>query len=105
MQPARFASADEAWYWTIAALRARRDGCSSRGGKRPAPCEPDDIVKCLERLYLARRIDASHAQVLQIWGERQMPPDGGSRGSGERQLWREAMALLAPMLRDKGIVE
>jgi hypothetical protein len=71
---------------------------------RSPPCDPDDVVCCLERLYRARRIDAAHVQVLQIWGERQMPPHGGHRGSGEHQLWREALDLLAPALRVKGII-
>jgi hypothetical protein len=105
VQADKFGSADEAWFWTMAALQARRDGGSSGRSWRTPPCEPDDILRCLQRLYHANRIEAAHAQVLQMWGRRQMAPDGGHRGSGERQLWREAMDQLAPMLRAKGIVE
>jgi hypothetical protein len=99
-----FASAEEAWFWTASVLRARREGGSGGNGYRKPPCEPDDILRCLDRLYRARLIDAAHAQVLQIWGERQMPPDPGRRGGGERQLWREALERLSPILREKGIV-
>jgi hypothetical protein len=63
------------------------------------------VLRCLDRLYQSRRIDAAHAQVLAAWGERQMPPNGGRRETGERQLWREALDRLAPMLRAKGIIE
>jgi len=101
----KFPSTEEAWFWTMGALRARRDGCSGGSSRRAPPCEPDDVLRCLDRLYRARRIDAAHAQVLQIWGERQMAPENGHRGGGERRLWREAMSHLGPALRAKGIVE
>ncbi len=104
IRPTKFASVEDAWFWTMGALRARQEGGSGGGTGRCVPCEPDDILRCLERLYRAQRIDAAHAQVLQMWGVRHMPPDGGHGGSGERQLWQEAMSLLAPMLRAKGIV-
>jgi hypothetical protein len=63
------------------------------------------VLRSLDLLYQSRRIDAAHAQVLAIWGERQMPPDGGRHGNGERILWREALDRLAPILKAKGIVE
>jgi len=100
-----FRSAEEAWFWTMGALRARREGgCGGTSRRRP-PCEPDDVLRSLDRLYQSRRLDAAHAHVLAVWGERQMPPDGGRRGSGERQVWREALDRLTPILRAKGIVE
>ncbi len=102
---AKFASVEEAWFWTMGSLRARREGASGGGARRSPPCEPDDVIRCLERLYRGRHIDAAHAQVLQMWGERQMPPESGHRGSGERLLWREAMDRLRPLLRAKGIVD
>ncbi len=100
----KFPSVEEAWFWTMGALRARREGASGSSGRCQPPCDPDDVIRCLERLYRAQHIDAAHAQVLQRWGDRQMAPDGGHRGSGERQLWREAMDRLSPLLRAKGIV-
>src|SRR4028119_2105774 len=71
------ASAEEAWFWTMAALIARRDGARivSGAGLVQRPCEPDDVVRCLDRLYRQRRIDLQHARILRIWGERQSAPD------------------------------
>jgi len=102
-----FASVDEAWFWTMAALMARRDGARivSGAGRVTRPCEPDDVIKCLDRLYRQRRIDLQHARILRIWGERQQAPDAGTLGErGDWRLWREAMARLDWPLRVKGIV-
>ena len=72
-----FDSAEEAWFWTMAALVARRDGARivSGAGLVQRPCEPDDVVRCLDRLYRQRRIDLQHARILRIWGERGCAPD------------------------------
>lgn len=97
-----FASAAAAWFWTMQALVARRDGAVLRGGvgKVERPCEPDDVVKCLDRLYRTRRIDLQHARILRIWGERGEEPKRGS----DAAIWREAMQRLDLPLREKGIV-
>ena len=102
-----FRSVEEAWFWTMAALTARRDGARivSGAGLVQRPCEPDDVVKCLDRLYRQRRIDLQHARILRIWGERQQAPDPRApREGGDARLWREAMARLDWPLRVKGIV-
>ena len=102
-----FASAEEAWFWTMAALVARRDGARivSGAGRVQRPCEPDDVVRCLDRLYRQRRIDLQHARILRIWGERGCAPDPRApRERGDSRLWREAMARLDWPLRAKGIV-
>lgn len=100
-----FASATEAWFWTMGALRARRDG-SGRGGVRVRrPCDPDDVVLCLDRLYRAGKIDLRHARILRIWGERQLAPD--ARHAAERTefaIWHEALSRLERLLQVKGIV-
>src|ERR1700728_3183065 len=71
-----FGTAEHAWMWTMSALIARREGAryTANKGTVTRPCEPDDVVKCLDALYRQRRIDLCHAHVLRIWGERQMPP-------------------------------
>jgi len=71
-----FRSAEEAWFWTMAALMARREGAryTANRGRFSRPCEPDDVVKCLDALYRRRRIDLVHARILRIWGERQAEP-------------------------------
>ena len=99
--------ADEAWLWTMAALMARRDGAryTANQGRVVRPCEPDDVVKCLDGLYRQRRIDLVHARILRIWGERQAAPNPAF--AGERcdwRLWREALDRLEWPLRVKDIV-
>ena len=69
------------------------------------PCEPDDVIKCLDALYRRRRIDLLHARILRIWGERQVSPNPGSQFErSDYRLWREAMECLDWPLRLKGIV-
>jgi len=114
-QPARhlpprttpFRGAEEAWFWTMAALRARRDGARTARNPHavPRPCDPDDVVKCLDGLYRQRRIDLVHARILRIWGERGVPPNPAWASERcDARLWREAMARLEWPLRVKGIV-
>lgn len=102
-----FTSAEEAWFWTMAALTARRDGARISAGKGIAqrPCEPDDVIKCLDRLYRQRRIDLTHARIMRIWGERGVAPcPRHVQERGDHRLWREAMNRLEWPLRVKGIV-
>jgi hypothetical protein len=103
----RFSSAEEAWFWTMSALKARRDGAryTANLGGVERPCEADDVVKCLDTLYRRRRIDLEHARVLRRWGDRQMAPSPARRFEhNDWQLWREAMDRLEWLLRVKGIV-
>lgn len=108
--PARvepFPTAEEAWFWTMAALVARRDGARivSGLGRAVRPCEPDDVVRCLDRLYRQRRLDLQHARILRLWGERGTAPDPRyPREKGDHRLWREALDRLEWLLRVKGIV-
>jgi hypothetical protein len=102
-----FASSEEAWFWTMAALIARQDGArlSASRGTTMRPCEPDDVVKCLDRLYRQRRIELSHARILRIWGERGYAPNPRIPSErGDLRLWREAMERMDFPLRQKGIV-
>ncbi len=102
-----FGSGEDAWLWTMAALIARRDGAryTANKGQVTRPCDPDDVVKCLDGLYRQQRIDLTHARILRIWGERQIAPC--PRVAAERrdhQLWVEALERLEWPLRVKGIV-
>lgn len=102
-----FRSAEEAWFWTMAALTARREGARILAGQGlvSRPCEPDDVVKCLDRLYRQRRVDLAHARILRIWGERGVAPDPRHPGErGDWRLWREATGRMEWPLRVKGIV-
>jgi hypothetical protein len=102
-----FADAQEAWFWTMAALRARHEG--ARTARNPAavarPCEPDDVLKCLDQLYRQRRIDLVHARILRLWGERGCAPNPAwARERCDWRLWREALGRLEWLLRAKGII-
>ena len=102
-----FVTAEEAWFWTMAALIARQDGARLSAGRGGTirPCEPDDVVKCLDRLYRQRRIELQHARILRIWGERGTAPNPRIPSErGDLRLWREAMERLDFPLRQKGIV-
>lgn len=102
-----FQSAEEAWLWTMAALQARRDGARYTANRGPVsrPCEPDDVVRCLDALYRTRRIELVHARVLRVWGERQVPPSPVYETERhDHRLWQEALQRLDWPLRVKGIV-
>ncbi len=102
-----FANAEEAWFWTMAALVARWDGARIVAGRGLVirPCEPDDVVRCLDRLYRQRRVDVAHARILRLWGERGVAPDPrAAREVGDARLWTEALDRLEWPLRVKGIV-
>ncbi len=102
-----FKSAEDAWFWTVNALAARHEGANnSSGSSIERPCEPDDILRCLDRLYRTRRIELLHARVLRYWGDRGRAPNPKHpRERSDYRLWREVMDRLAWKLRHKGIVE
>ncbi len=109
-QGVAFRDAAQAWFWTVGALAARRDGTgrgdTGRGGARiPRPCDPDDVIRCLDTLYRRRRIDLAHARVLRVWGERGTAPDAARPAEqAAARLWHEALGRLDWLLRMKGIV-
>lgn len=104
-KPEPFTSAEQAWFWTMAALVARREGTSGRGPRSNRPCDPDDVVKCLDQLYRRRRIDLVHARILRIWGERGVAPNPAyPLERCDWHQWREALDRLEWPLRVKGIV-
>jgi hypothetical protein len=100
-----FRSAEQAWFWTMAALAARHEGRARSPVSIRRNCEPDDIVRCLDTLYRRRRITLAHARILRLWGERQNAPDGAYAGErADWQLWSEALQRLEWALRVKGII-
>lgn len=102
-----FRSAEDAWFWTMAALTARREGArfGANRGLVKRPCDPDDVVKCLDMLYRRRRIDLVHARILRIWGERRTAPNPAYPAERcDARFWREALNRLEWPLRVKGIV-
>ncbi len=100
-----FHSAEQAWFWTIGALTARREGASRSKSSTIRPCDPDDVVKCLDVLYRRRRIDLVHARILRVWGERQTAPNPAYPAErADAAIWREALERLEWPLRVKGII-
>lgn len=102
-----FESAEEAWLWFILAQEARNEGARFTAGLSltPRPCEPADILKCVERLYRNRRLMMDHLLVLRHYGKRQLPPDARRiKEARAYTLWHEALARLEPLLEKKGIV-
>lgn len=102
-----FDSAEEAWFWFMQAHQARRDGAATRARNDNIirPCDPDDILKILDRLYRHRQLDMNHFRVLRHYGERLMSPDRTRpREYLAHRLWSEAMTLLGDVLINKNIV-
>ena len=102
-----FVDAAEAWFWTLGALAARRDGTGGGGGSARVrrPCDPDDVIRALDLLHRRGGIDLGHARVLRRWGERRCAPLA-SRATerDDALLWNEALDRLGGLLRAKGIV-
>lgn len=102
-----FSNAEEAWFWTMAALIARREGAryTANKGLTTRPCDPDDVINCLDALFRQQRVTLAHARVLRIWGERQIAPSRAVVAEhNDHRLWSEALEILQWPLRGKGIV-
>ncbi|MHB1303889.1 MAG: hypothetical protein ACYCZB_10505 [Acidiphilium sp.] len=100
----RFASAERAWLWAACCLAARRAG-RAMPSDPSRPCTPEVILRALDRLYRAGRIDLVHARVLRAWGDRGRAPNprvGGDRNDWRQ--WRHALGELEQELRTLGIV-
>ena len=98
-----FHSAEAAWFWTVAAIRAATDPGAPRPG--PARCRPEEVLRCLDGLYRQRRIELLHARILRIWGVRGIAPNPARpRERSDWRLWHEALERLEAPLRARGIV-
>ncbi len=108
LDTAPFESAEEAWFWFIAAQKARDDGARIVAGQSlsPRPCEPADIYRVVDRLYRNRRLVRDHLLVLRHYGIRHLPPDPRRlKEARAAQIWDEAMDRIEDALSAKGIVE
>jgi hypothetical protein len=102
-----FANAEEAWFWYAQCQMARNDGARFTAGLGAVsrPCEPDDIMREVSRLYRSRRLRRSHLGVLNRFGQRMAPPDPNQLDSRtDAGLWDEALDRLTTPLKQKGIV-
>ena len=103
-----FESTEEAWFWFVQAQEARSAGARIVAGRGtvPRPCEPLDMMREIDRLYRQRKLIRDHLHVLVHYGRRLMAPDPERRLEVRAaDLWREALAFLDPVLREKGIVQ
>lgn len=103
-----FASAEEAWFWSVQAEDARAAGARVVAGRGliSRPCEPGDVMRTVDRLYRQRQLVRDHLHVLVHYGRRLMAPDPGRRLEARASdLWREAFGRIEPVLRGKGIVQ
>jgi hypothetical protein len=102
-----FTTTEEAWFWYIQCQTARNDGVRFTAGLAATerPCEPDDIIREVHRLYRRHAIKRGHISVLERYGCRLSPPNPHGEDSPiEARLWEEALDRLATPLRRKGIV-
>ena len=103
-----FESAEEAWFWFVAAQDAKNSGARfvAGAGLYKRPCEPVDILKVLDRLYRNRRLNRDHLLVLRHYGKRHMAPDRyREKEVRAYHLWKEALQRIEEILIAKGIVE
>ncbi|MGB1547864.1 MAG: hypothetical protein ACPHIA_04965 [Alphaproteobacteria bacterium] len=103
-----FATAEEAWFWFVQCFLARRAGARIAAGRGETlrPCDPDDVLSAVNRLYRQRQLRREHLLVLSEYGERLLPPDASrERERVAAQLWEEALQRLSCVLRSKGIVQ
>src|SRR5438105_4006458 len=87
-----FASATEAWFWTI---RARREGLPAGAGVS-RPCDPDHVLRLLRELVRERRVTLAQTRILGRYGELGRQPSAHVAGErADAELWRDALAELA----------
>lgn len=103
-----FETVEDAWFWFIDANQARIDGAQITAGHGllPRPCEPNDILIILNRLYKNRRLKIEHFRVMRFYGVRGMAPDPyRPKEISASKLWDEAMEMLEEILIAKGVVD
>lgn len=103
MPPPPFPTAEAAWFWTASMLERRRS--AALPPLPPAPCRPEDVLRCLDSLYRNRRIVLLHAHILRVYGRRGRAPSPNRPAErSDLRLWTEAMDGLDAKLRRAGIV-
>lgn len=103
-----FSSAEEAWFWGVQGMSSRLAGARVLPGmaRLARPCEASDIINCAARLQRDRRLSATEVGVLFLYGRYAMPPYAlGERHRAAVRIWERAMALLAEIMEQKGIIE
>ncbi|MBB4285109.1 hypothetical protein [Roseospira goensis] len=102
-----FDTAEAAWFWVQRARLNRAEGARLTADPLAAarPCDPDDIVRAVQRLARAAVLTRRHLRVLDRHGRRLTPPDARlPEEEADAALWAEALDRLTGPLRRKGIV-
>lgn len=103
-----FETAEAAWLWYCQCQIARLEGAkfsSTQLATIPRPCDPDDIFTVVDRLYKSFALERRHLVVLGDYGLRLSPPSDSNPAEREAaRCWAQAMGVLAPALKAKGII-
>jgi len=103
-----FNDSQEAWFWFMQANEAKRIGakCSPGMGTVSRPCEPEDIMNIINKLYRQRHLLIDHVRILAHYGKRLYAPNKSRyREQKACTLWREAMNKIEPIFLKKGIIK
>lgn len=103
-----FTDAAEVWFWYRSVRKARDAGWTTPRTivvGSPRPCEIGDIERVLIHVTLRKELTDAHLAVLRRYGDdgREPVPDHAVEGA-DAVLWREAMTVLEPYWRGKGIL-
>lgn len=102
---APFGSGEEAWFWFIRTEKARGEGARGAPASAVRPCDPDDIYRCVTRLFQDQALYPRHLEVLGEYGYLdRMPFPDHDREIVDWMIWTDAMDVLEPFLKGKGIV-
>lgn len=105
---ARFATAEEAWFWFMRSEKARTEGAKTDRWNTLSerPCDPDDIFRWVSRLYYEGIMVANHLLVMGEYGYLDRFPDRARDDEiTDFVIWVDAFDTLEPYLRERGVVE
>ena len=103
-----FDTTQEAWFWFMQANEAKRVGakCSPGMGAVSRPCEPEDIMNIVNKLYRQRNLLIDHVRILAHYGKKLCAPNKDRyREQKACTLWKEAIARIEPVFLQKGIIK
>lgn len=104
----QFGTTQEAWFWFMQANAAKVIGakCSPGMGEVTRPCEPEDIMNIINKLYRQRNLLIDHIRILAHYGKKLCAPNSDRyREKKAHTIWREAMSKIEPVFISKGIIK
>jgi hypothetical protein len=105
---AKFASAEEAWFWFMRTEKARAERAKAEQGEplHDRPCLPDDIYSIVSRLYRRGILFDLHLEIMGEYGFLDRYPFvDDDEEAVDWVIWIDAFDTLEPYLTAKGIVE